>query len=94
MIDKKWLIRIGCLWDLQVGGQGSAALRTQWATVLKSKEKLGGEKDHLLPHSWVDIKLPSSAPPPHQAGEFSCPYMVKPGLSWCNGNEQKVGIKL
>ena len=24
-------------------------------------------------------------------GEFSCPYMVKPGLSWHNGNEQKGG---
>ena len=34
-------------------------------------------------------KLPSSAPPPRQAGEFSCPYTVKQGLLWSNGNEQK-----
>ncbi|XP_028342081.1 voltage-dependent calcium channel gamma-6 subunit [Physeter macrocephalus] len=41
-----------------------------------------------------DIKLPSSALPPSQPGEFSGPYMVKLGLSWRNGKEQKGGLLL
>ena len=40
------------------------------------KEKWGEEEDHLLPHSYVDIKLPSSAAP-HQMREIACPCMVK-----------------
>ena len=35
-------------------------------------------------------QLPSSAPPPHWAGEFSCPYRVKLGLEWLNGNAQNL----
>ena len=43
------------------------------------------------PLSWVDLKLPSLAPPPGRAEEFSCPYVVKLGPSWHLGNEQKGG---
>ena len=32
-----------------------------------------------------------SAHPPRQVGEFSCPYMVKVGLSWHKGNKRKGG---
>ena len=39
----------------------------------------------------IRSQLPSSASPPQRAGEFSCPYMVKLGLSWLNGNAQKFG---
>lgn len=34
VIDKKWLIRIGHLWALQAGGQGSATPRPYRTTVL------------------------------------------------------------
>ena len=53
----------------------------------------GGGEDHLLPHSLVDIELPSSAPPfpLYQVGEFSHLYMFKLGLSWYSENEQKDG---
>ena len=45
-----------------------------------SKKKWRERKDHFFPHSWVDIRLPSSAPPPGWIAEFSCPYMVQSGL--------------
>ena len=40
----------------------------------------GGEKDHFLSHSSIDVTLPSSTPLPGWVGEFSCPYMVKLAL--------------
>ena len=43
-----------------------------------SRQKLGGGEE-LLCLSWVDITLPSSAPPPGWAGEISWPCMVKLG---------------
>ena len=56
--------------------------------IIEGKAK-GGE-DQLLPHFGIDIKLPSSTPP-RRAGEFSCFYIVKLGLLWCNGNGPKGG---
>ena len=38
-----------------------------------------GRGEAFLCLSWVDVMLPSSAPPPGWAGEFSCPCMVKLG---------------
>ena len=48
VVIKKWFIRIGCLWGLQVSGWGACCtLRTYWATDLASKEKWGkGEERH------------------------------------------------
>lgn len=59
------------------------------ATVLSTKR--GGEagEDHLLPCSWVDVKLPRSVFLPSGRGSSLFPYMVKLGLSRCHGNEQK-----
>ena len=82
VIDKKWFIRIVHLWGLQVG---------RWALhcpgyivgynfIIKGRVERG-EKDHLLPHYWVDIIPPSSAPPPACAGEFYYSYTIKPELS-------------
>ena len=65
---------------LQVGGVEGAG--PQLLKGLKSKEKWRGGIDHLLPYSWVDDTLPSSAPSPDQAEDFSCTHMAKPGLSW------------
>ena len=59
-------------------------------------------------HSWMDVILPSSAPPPGWAGEFFCPYMIKLGqqiivpssmcaesMSWLTElTEQDVGLML
>ena len=89
VIDKKWFIGVGCLWGLQVGRWAGVTLWELSGLQFYNQWKVGRVKDHLLPHSWVDIMLPSSVPPPRQAGEFSCPYMIKLGLSWRNGNEQK-----
>ena len=36
----------------------------------------------LLSLSWVDIMFLSSVPPPGQAGKFTCPCIVRPGLSY------------
>ena len=93
VIDK-WFIRTGCLWGLQADRQEGAGLRTYWPTVSYSKEMWGGGEDHLLPHSLVDIKLPSSAPPSpplYQVGEFSHLCVFKLGLSLYSENEQKDG---
>ena len=48
-----------------------------------NRRKSEGGKDHFLPYSSVGIKLPSLAPPPCQMEEFSCPSIIKPGLSLC-----------
>ena len=62
--------------------RGFCTQKIWWTRVLQSKEKWRREEDHLLPSSWVDVKLTSWAPPPRWAGEFSCPYVAKPRLSW------------
>ena len=53
---------------------------------LHSSHPLGNLSSNFL----IRSQLPSSAPPPHRRGIF-CPYMVKLGLSWLNGNAQKFG---
>ena len=47
-----------------------------YSVTIKGKVGRGEEYFGL---SSVDVMLPSSAPPPSWAGEFSCPYMVKVG---------------
>ena len=59
----------------------------QTTTQLHSSHPLAKLSSNFL----IRSQLPSSAPPPHWAGEFSCPYTVKLGLSWLNGNAQKFG---
>ena len=80
MIDKKWLIRIGCLWGLQVGGweRGCCAWELSGLQLYDQRKNGEGEKIIFFPHSWVDLKLPSSTLLPGWAGVFSCPYMIKP----------------
>ena len=58
-------------------GEKCHAPQTYWLTVLTIKGKVG--KVEYFGLSSVDVMLPSSAPPPSWAGEFSCPYMVKVG---------------
>ena len=78
VVDKKWFIRIGCLWGLQAGGQEMPWPKNLlgYSFIIKAKWR-GGKV--LLCLSWVDVMLPSSAPPPGWPGEFSCPSMVKVG---------------
>ena len=49
---------------------------TYWATILKSKEKWGGEKISFV-FLRVEVMLPSLAPPLGWAGEFAYLYVVK-----------------
>ena len=51
---------------------GCHVLRPQW---VYNKKKGGRQEDHLLPHSWVDVKLLSSAAPPGLAGEIFCLFV-------------------
>ena len=85
VIDKKWFIRIARLWGLQASRWVLLCPKYLAGYVFTITGKVGRGKDHLLPHSWVDIALASAAPPPGRAGEFSCPYTVKPRLSWHYG---------
>ena len=71
VVGKKWLMRIGCLWGLQMGQQEGAMCQELSGLWFYNHRRSGKElKDHLLPHSWVDTLLPLSAPPPGWAGEF------------------------
>ena len=75
LIGKGWFIRIGCLWGLQVGrGEGTTPQNlVDYSFIIKGK--WGGGKDHLLPHSWVDITLPPSAPSHVEWGSFVFPNL-------------------
>ena len=87
-IDKKWFISIGCLWGLQMGRWGLMQpwvftfLQVGYIFIIKGKV---GTAERPLLLSWVDIMLPSLAPPQGWVGEYFCFYMVKPGLSWHYG---------
>jgi len=60
---------------------------SQHSFIIKGKAGAGRE-DCLPPHSSVDIRLPSEPPPPCWVGAFSCPYVVRVGLSWSYSNQQ------
>lgn len=66
VVDKKWFIRIGCLWGLQAIGQEGATLRTFYNFITKGKLGKGGRP----PSSsfWTCVKFPWPLSPPHQAG--------------------------
>ena len=85
VIDKNWFIRIGPLWGLQEASKRVPHPENLvgYSFIIKGKVRRG--KDHFLPHSWVDVKFPSSVPPPVWAGESSCLCVVKPRLSWHYG---------
>ena len=73
-----------------MGGQGSAARELSGLQFYNQRKRGEGEKTtFFLILEYRVVNLSSSAPPPCQAGEFSCPSMFKLGQSWCNGNEQK-----
>ena len=81
VIDKKQFIRIGHLWVLKVGRQEVPPWELsglQFYNQRKSEEK---EKTTFF--SFLSI---CHTPPSGWAEEFSCPYMVKPWLSWHYGN--------
>ena len=42
VVDKKWFIRIGCLWGLQAGRQEGDTLRTFYNFIIKGKLGKGG----------------------------------------------------
>ena len=69
----------------RAGGRAVAA-REPRGPQLNNQREGWGEGVHFLPHFWKKVTSLSSAPPPGWAVEFSSPYMVKPGLSWHNGN--------
>ena len=79
VLDKKWFIRIGCLWV----SQAVSSIVLPWVLsglhFLNQKKQEGRGEDLCL--SWVDVMFPSSIPPLGRAGKFSCPYMVRPKLS-------------
>ena len=75
-----------CEFSLQ--SQRKAMLKNvQTTTQLHSSHPLAKLSSNFL----IRSQLPSSAPPPHRVGEFSCHYMVKLGLSWLNVNVPKFG---
>ena len=78
-VREKWFIRIGHLWALQAGRQEDAAPWELTGLQVYNQKKSGVGEEELLCLSWVDSVLPSSAPPPGCAGEFSWPHMVKQG---------------
>ena len=61
-IDEKWL-RIGCLWGLQAGGREMLYLENLLGYSFIIKGKSGVWRGRGLGLSWVDIMLPSLAPP-------------------------------
>ena len=79
------------LWGLQVGRWALCGPKylVGYIFIIKGKidlgvkEKLKGEKTTFF--LILEVTFSSSAPPPGWAGQFSCPYMVKPGLSWHYG---------
>ena len=71
------------LWAERWVGREGAMPRELSVLQFYNRRKSEGGKDHFLPYSSVGIKLPSLAPPPCQMEEFSCPSIIKPGLSLC-----------
>ena len=75
--DKRWFIRIrNCKAYKWVGEVLLCPENLLGYSLIIIRKVSRGE--HLC-LSWVDIILPSSAPPSGWAGEFSSPYMVKLG---------------
>ena len=78
VMDKKWCIRIGCLWGLQVVDKRVPCLENLWGYSFIIKGKVGKWRrtswSFLNRHDVSVISSFSSWP-----GEFSCFYMVKLG---------------
>lgn len=71
VIDKKWFTSIG--YGSHTGVPQGVAPRTYGYNFIIKGKKWRGRKDHFLPHSLLDIRLPSSAPCSGWAGEFPVP---------------------